>query len=228
MVTKFPTIALGSRRKKELTPIARVLTSPATTPILGGLLLTILPGGRALKVGKSVATGLIRGAVGVGKFIGKSFVTSPVKTTLGLASAPFIVGLATTPEAKEFVTGGFRRGQKTPETIRGLGGILAESPKTALASAVGVGAVATLGTSAILKAIRDKPVTPPTIIAAAPPISTEALQPLGAVQPPQPIAEVPAAVKKEKPMKITNTFNPEINISFKKSKKFINQQVLLN
>ena len=62
--------------------------------------------------------------------------------------------------------------------------------------------------------IAVSPITPPAL----------SIEPIGAVEKPEeeikPIAVSPMP-------KITNTFKPSIDISFRKSKKFINQQVIV-
>ena len=65
---------------------------------------------------------------------------------------------------------------------------------------------------------------PPLALLPAPSSLTPTTQPLGAVQ--QPVKEKPI-VQAQPPINITNTFNPSIKISFKKSRKFINQQLLI-
>lgn len=90
------------------------------------------------------------------------------------------------------------------------------SPSFLIPAAIGTGA-AVLG-STLLGRIKD------TKIPAGAILPTGAIQPLGAVEKPEvKEKEVPKAIMPS----IKNTFNPEINISFKKSKKFINQQVFV-
>jgi len=69
----------------------------------------------------------------------------------------------------------------------------------------------------------EPPIVPPTFFQVDPSgLAPTISRPISAVQP---VSEKP--VVKEKPMQITNeiSVNPEINISFKKTKRFINQQI---
>jgi len=112
----------------------------------------------------------------------------------------------------------------------------------ALIAAAGVGAGAGVGITKIIEVFRDRPgtnvtanipkaTTPSFPTFTAPP--TFQAQPIGTQQQAQPIGIVEKQVEekvKEKPVPvITNKINvsPEINIRFSKSKKFINQQILV-
>ncbi len=211
----------GRRRRKKIVRTLGVLTGAAAFQ----------------KVLTSPVTTVVAGTA-LGAFVGQ-----PVKAFLGTSALVTGIGvLSTSPRARKaakFIVSPVRRlaGGKVigaaieePTTflqkLLGLGAVAAVPIATA-----GIGAAAVLGTQRLLRD-RKIPTLPSGLPAALPaaaittglPVSPRAIEPLGAVQPEKPIEEVkpPKAVPA---VKITN--KPEININFRKSRRFINQQILV-
>jgi len=115
-------------------------------------------------------------------------------------------------------------GREDPQSPAGLGG----TPLGLILGALGLGAAGGLVAPKVIGAIKDKFGSQPFGILPAPSGISSISQPLGAVQPkeqpkePEPPTMQPLSLPS---IKITN--KPEINIRFSKSKKFINQQVLI-
>jgi len=201
-----------------------ILTSPKTTLALGATLGTLLIGPAV------VGAAALRGGAAIVGGLSKSFITRPLATTVGVVAAPFAVGLATTPEARRFFTGGFQRGKKAPKAIeslleKGKEKVSGISPRSKAAAAAVVGGAAIVaGGTALAKAARAKVPTPTAPIGQLPTLG-DTFQPLAPVKKPEEKVAIVEAIAPVKPMKIINTFNPTIDISFKKSKRFINQQI---
>lgn len=238
MVAQLPPIVLGSKkRRKKRSRFLRVLGSPKLTVGLGAVLGSLLFPAAAL--------GLVRGA-------GRALIPRTVKGALKTAIiAPVAVGLlASSPRARELAKGifdprkGFRKGEAIGGLVQDPSGFLPRDPTVTgvggrirdVATSAGLlaGAGAALAGGALLvgtavpriRGFFDRapsPQAPISIIPGQPVIS----QPLGPVQPaPEPAAAIPQAVMPS--IKITNRPKNIINVNFRKSKKFINQQVLVN
>lgn len=234
MTHRQPTIQLSpielskpKRSKRETLGIIALGAATGAGLFLGGTLLG------AARVG-ALALGAVKGLVGTPK---KAAITA---TAIGI--------LQTSPKAREFVkkklrdpTGAGRElgkiiedpsklqpevGKTTKEKILDVG------KKAGLIGAGAVGAAALVAAAKKLSSVRaptiptigaiPSAVLPTAILPAEPSLSTRT-QPLGAVEQPKPKDVAPGAVLPD--IKINNS--PEINIRFSKSKKFINQQVLL-
>jgi len=250
----FPRRTIRLKRKKRKKPkskLLRLITSPKTTLALLGTLAAIPLGAAAFGAravagvgarvaGKRAITGLGRGAVGLVKGTGRAIAKRPI---LSLVGAGVLVSSPTARKAvvqlpKTLFSGGRTIGEK----IEGLSGVTKE--KAGKFGLLGLG-VAALGAGLLvaptaLKAAKGllpsipsfpkrKKATqePPIALIPAPPSITPTTQPLGAVQQ---VVDKPTPsllVEKQKPMRITNTFNPTIDIRFSKSRKFINQQIIV-
>jgi len=241
----FPRRRTTRRRPKS--KALRLLTSPKTTLALLGTLAAIPFGAAALAgraavgvgarvVGKKAVTGLGRGAVGLVKGTGKAIAKRPILSLVGagvLVTSPTARRAAVTLPQTLF-SGGKTIGGK----IEGLSAPTKE--KAGKFGLLGLGAAALLGGVLVAptalraakglipslpkrkKATQELPVG----LLPAPPSITPTTQPLGAVQ--QVVEPTPSLpVEKVKPMKITNTFNPTIDIRFSKSRRFINQQIIV-
>ena len=199
----------------------RILASPRLTPFLAGTLAGLLGGpGVGARTGVAVKT-----------FFG---------TGLGIGV------LAVSPKAREFVKTKILDPGKSG---RGIGGII-EDPSQLLpkdkpvkekivdtlktAGVIGGLAAAGVGAGVLTKKAIDKfkkPKVPSAIAGLGLPVAPlpTIQQPLGAA------VRVPEeAVIEDKPVKaaptmpsIKNTFNPSINISFRKTRRFINQQIIV-
>lgn len=221
MTFTAPLIRLKPKTAREIRaglPLPlRVLTSPKTTIALGATLATIL---------FPAAIGRI--ALGAGKFI----VKKPKTALLGIPTAAGI--LAVSPKARKLIDPRetFKRG-------KGLGGIIEDPSKLRLpkdktlkekvievgktAGLIGGAAAAVVGGAAVVKKIKEKipSVRQPTGTLPAPPSITAITQPLGAVEKPKGAISKPITPT----IKINN--NPTIDIRFSKSRRFINQQILV-
>ncbi len=165
--------------------------------------------------------------------LGAKIISKPVKS-IAITSAAFFAGglLKESPMARVFITEApkttFQFGQKIAREIeepkKKKEVTVAEGLKKAgILGAVAAGAVGLIKTIPKARA-KEKVLEPADIIKQQPleGITKDIKEPtLGAV-------EVPKAIPKEKPFTIRNTFNPTIDIRFSKSRKFINQQVLVN
>jgi len=226
MVTTLPVIKLTERM--PIIPGAIILRKPKSraqrflefqpkiTPFLAGTLATLVAGpltGAKVFLGTGLATGILTASERARTFA-REKVLDPTKIGIGIG------GLIEDP-GRLIPKGDQTLKEKVIEvgTAAGLiGGV---------AAAV-VGGVA-LGKKALEKIPKipkiperiAPQVLPAALLPALPSITT---QPLGAVK--QPVDQVPIAAPMQ-PINITNTFNPSIKISFKKSRKFINQQLLI-
>jgi len=222
-------------RRAKLPKVLRALTSPVLTAVLGGTLAV-------LAFPAAAATTALAAAKGIGRFA----VKRPITTVLGIPTA--IGALTVSPTLRKALD---------PRARLGFGkqiGEVVEDPSTFIQKLTSIGrevapvAVVAGLTGATLAAIgrvagRKKDIAIPSLLpaaaapvgalaqsiplAAAPSIPAAVPEPLGAVQQEKPpeIAKVPKAV----PMvRITNKPQNNINIRFSKSRKFINQQVLVN
>jgi len=162
-------------------------------------------------------------------------------TVIAAATIPATVGLATTPFGREAISTvfspikGFRRGQATPEFV---GGVVEEVKKgtqkptdikSALKTAGIVGAGAALAGATVIagKKVIEKFREEDLLITGAP---AATLQPLAPVkQPVEEEAVIAEPMAMPTPINIKNTFKPTVSVSVKqtKSKKFINQQLLI-
>ena len=231
MVTTLPLIVLGS--KPPIIPGAIILKAPAgrfqrflelqpkITPFLAGTLAT-LTGAGLITAGKVfLGTGLASGILTSARArkFAKQKVLDPTAIGIGIA------GIIEEP-SKLIPTDKTPAGVK--EKILEIGKAAGLIGGTAAAL---VGGVA-LGKKALEKfpkpffpKAKETPGEPPVALLPAPPSITTTTQPLGAVQ--QVKEPIPEAPPMQQPINITNTFNPSIKISFKKSRKFINQQLLI-
>jgi len=196
----------------------------------------LIPGAPAI-VGKVAARALPI----IGR-IAKAFIP---KTPLGIGAAVVGTGILTvSPTARKAVvelpktlfTGGQVIGEKIeelPEAVEekagkfGLVGLSAAAIAALIAGALLVKEkIPKVSVPKISR--REKPSEiPPVALIPAPPSLTSTTPPLGAVEKPvEEIAAIPIPVK-QRPINIKNTFNPTIDISFRKSRRFINQQILV-
>lgn len=244
VITTLPPIMLQPFEKKKTSIFQALKQIAGRTKVLGGIDIQIpveaklaaasllIPGVRqvagrvALRAGKKLATpkGLILGTTAAG-----ALTTSPKlrKAVLEVVSPVKIfergrgVGKIVEDPSKLIPKEKTARGIKEKVI-----GILKEAGPGAAAGAALAG-----GALVVAKKAREKVtgIIPsgklPAAILPAPPSITPTTQPLGAVK--QPVEAVPVAVEPQPPVNITNTFNPSIKISFKKSRKFINQQLLI-
>lgn len=218
-------ISAQLKRRKKLPKVLQVVTSPVLTGVLAGTLTTLLT--RSPKAGVKAFLGteaLIGGTAFLGtspkakKFVVEKF-TKPAEFGVGaglLIESGLETGKDILGKAKDVI-----KIPKIPDPVK----------KAGIVAGVGAGLV-TAGALAIpkIKSLIPKSKTIATspvgaVIPAGLVTPQGAFQPLGAVE--QPVEEVPVIVEKpaQKPVTIKNTFNPSIDISFKKSKKFINQQI---
>ena len=165
----------------------------------------------ALVTGLGIATGGIA-------VLGKSILT-------GLAIPTLAGVIQVSPKAEKILVGRLTKPEKLGETI----GAFIEDPKKKVkeipplvAGLIGAGAV--VGGAELIKKVKGVKI-PKLPVSKS--IGEKGVLPTGATFTPlapveKPIEEKPIAVK---PVQIKNIFKPEVNISFKKSKKFINQQV---
>jgi len=187
----------------------------------------------ALFVGvvSALGAGLVNPALIVPAFLG---------STIGTAS--LLGAIREKPSlAKTVLTGGTGAGLvRLPETIREKVGGLTGKQKAAAAAAAGAvgGAAAVVAGQKIIERFRETRIierVPDIGLPAQVPVQQFAQIPAGV----EPVPTQPIAAKFEEPVieekpaeamvmpQITNKINvsPEINISFRKSKKFINQQI---
>jgi len=164
---------------------------------------------------------------------------TPKQAIIGLATIPAGIGLATTEFGRKTLKTifnpfeGFKRGQATPEFIGGvIGDVKKGKPPSDLAGALktagviggaGVlgGAGIVLGKKALERFKRKDPLLG-TVPFAPFPVTSQALQPVKQIP-----VERPLEVKPPKPVQIKNIFKPSVDIRFSKTRKFINQQVLI-
>ena len=217
----LPTIRLLPviKLKREPSTFFKILTSPKTTLALAGTLAAITIPGALPAIGRLLVPKTFGGAV---------------KTAFVAGALTAVPSLATTFNP-------FRAGQKAAPFIADPSKLLPDErplkekvAEVAKAGGLGVGvAAAIIGAGALTaKAIKKLKGGVPGLpglpgVPGLPGAAPVALQPLGAVQP-TPAPEKVVPVESAMPS-INNkiTFNPEINIRFSKSRKFINQQLLI-
>ena len=172
--------------------------------------------------------------------VGKFFVPKTLKGSLiAAATIPATIGVATTKPGRKIISTvfdprkGFARGQATPEFISSLGKGIKEgkvpSGLTGLQKAGLIGGAAALGAGALVigKKAKEKisffrgNTGAPAVPFAR---TSQALAPVKQI--PEPVAVMPVEAL-QKPVTIKNIFKPSIDISFRKSKRFINQQNLI-
>jgi len=210
-------------KKKELPTALKILTSPKTTlALLGGLATalfpaTILPRLGSLLLPKTIGgvakTAFVVGAISAAPELARTF--NPF--TAGRKAAPFIADPSRLLPKEKPIR------EKVSDVLK-KGGIGA-----AAAAAVVGAAVVTKKAIEKAREVKIPSVSLPSAVLPAGllptlPSLTPDTQPLGAVK--QPIEEVPKEIKGlVEPMKITNTFNPSIDIRISKKRSFINQQI---
>lgn len=202
---------------KPITAV-KVLTSPKTTVALATTLGALLGG----PVGALKAAGL--SALGLGVLqvspIARKFVREKVKD-------PTAAGRFVGEKIEEI------GGAKLPEDKT-----LKEKVVTGLKTAGIIGGAAALAAGAvtIVRKIKEKAPTIPSLIApvVAPAATLEGV-PIQTLIQPEPISAIPKEIPAEKVERgvipqlpsIKNVFKPEVNISFRKKRTFINQQILM-
>lgn len=235
-------IAAFREKKTFLGRVTKVLTSPKTTVVLGATLGALLFPSKALGLAKGAGRAIIpktfKGAV-------KTAIIAPAAVGL-LASSPRIRKIITktlSPKAQ------FERGK----TIGGLvedpskflpkektGKSVGERVKDialttgliggGVAAAVGGVVLAKKGLTKVKSLLPTGQAQQPVVtfqqIPALPSISTGAA-PIGAVEKPTPLEKEIAPMQVMPSIKITNKPQNNINIRFSKSRKFINQQLLV-
>ncbi len=166
------------------------------------------------------------------------------QAVLTAATLPPLIGLATTPFGRKTIStifspiSGFRRGRETPEFVSGIAEQI-RAPTTrpsefdlteALKKAGLIGGGAALagativGGRTIIERFRERETILGRGLPQAPfPITSQALAPVR--KPPEEKPVVLEAMPQPKPVTIRNVFKPSIDISFKKSRRFINQQI---
>jgi len=175
----------------------------------------------------------------------KTAVTNPRTTAVTLATVPALVGLGSTPVGREFISTvfdprkGFKRGQATPEFIteaveKVKGG---QSPFTlseGLKTAGIIGGLTALGTGGLIVAKKVKDKFPRSgseqlLITGAPSSTLIPLAPVKQEEEEEVPMEMVGLPMQMPEINIKNTLKPVINVTVKqtKSKKFINQQVLI-
>lgn len=217
--------------------IRKFTTSPVKTGVLpiGGIGST---GVRLAGVTKRFGLGVLRLAK-----------PTTFKGAVGLAvGVPTLVGvLATSPTARGIAKGifdprkAFGRGKglgaivedpskliPEKETVVGVGekvrDIAREAGLAAAAGAALTGA-AVITAKKVRERLTKAPQLPPTALLPTPITITTIPQPLGPVERPAPKEVAMEPLTKPVSIKVIN--KPEINISFRKSRKFINQQLLI-
>jgi len=160
-------------------------------------------------------------------FVGRTFFGSLTRASLTTTGIGILAALPTekrVPAVKAVVTAPFRAGEAIGETIEAApeGGIVETLGKAGIIGLGGVGAV--IVGKKILEKIPKKGVISPLL--ATPPVPTVIDKPLTTgPAPPKKAADLLKPPVAMPSIKISN--RPVINISFKKSRRFINQQVLV-
>ena len=230
------------KRPKRFNPL-RVLTSPKTTLVLGGILGTLLFPAAAL--------GLVKG-------VGRALAPTTLRKAVLLGvTLPAGIGVLTSPRARRFVKKTFdpreqfRRGKEIGKVIEDPSRLLPSDDITtrtvgekikdiaiktgliggAVAATVGAGALLVPAVRGALTRRRERREEQPITFQQLTPLggavvsSGAALQPLGAVEKPPEEEKVPAMLQPS--IKIINKPQNNIDIRFSKKKTFINQQVLI-
>ena len=243
-------------QKKPLPLPLQILTSPKTTAALGGILGALLffptavaaAAAAAVKAAPRVISKVPKTLFGTPKRTFTTLITAPTIATV-LAKSPRARGIVKTIfDPRETVKRGTGiaefiedpakatrslTGATTGEKIRA--GLKKAGVIGGVAAVVGAGAV---GVAKVVKRLKKPKVPkipsgvipsglPPIAFLPAPPSITSITAPIGAVE--KPIEQeilAPTAPVSMPSIKITN--KPSINISFRKSRRFINQQVLIS
>jgi hypothetical protein len=218
MVTLQP-ITLDPFKKKRPTFQEFLELQPKITPILAGTLAGLLGG-----VGAAIKTTLVTG-LGVGILSASPIARKAAKTQALTGFTGLGVEVGKTIEDPQRLIPSKEDPFRVAKEIAKKGAL-------PVAAAAGIIAAGVAGKSALEKAAaKVKAIIPkklpsvslPAALLPAPPSITPQAQPLGAVQKPK---DIPVAVA-PKPITIKNTFKPSIDISFRKSRRFINQQILV-
>lgn len=223
MVTVLPTIIL---RKAPAAPgsFQRLLElQPKITPVLAGTLATLLAGpitGVKVFLGTGLVSGILA-ASPLARKVAREKILDPTKIGIGIG------GIIEDPsKLVPDIPKGETLGEKIKETFIGAG-------------LIGAGAAALVGAAALItKKIKElKPGVPglPGLpgLPGVPGVSLPAAmapvisQPFGPAKKPEPEKPKELPVSAMPSINNTITFKPEINISFRKSRKFINQQLLI-
>ena len=193
---------------------------PKITPFLAGTLATLTLGpvaGFKTFIGTGLASGILTSARA--RAFARQKVLDPTAIGIGLA------GIIEDPSKlipKEKTPSGLK--EKVIEIGKAAGLIGGTAAAVVGGVALGKAALAKIPKPSLPKA-KETTQEPPIAFLPAPPSLTPTTQPLGAVQQPPEVA--PVVEKPQPPINITNTFNPTIDIRFSKSRKFINQQLLI-
>ena len=224
MVTLLPTIQLRRKPRKALIefvpediPIVGKLLTPAATPFLTGG-LALLTGAKFLKaLGTAGLT-----ALGVGVLEtspkARAFAVEKIKdpTRAGREIGKLIEDpTRLLPKEKTL-------GEKVKEVAMKAG-----LPAAGVAAVVGAVAVAAKKIKERAERVVEAPEIPTELAPAAllPPAPTPTIIPFAAVEPTPKVEEIPVApLLPARAPTIKNIFKPSIDISFRKSRKFINQQ----
>lgn len=123
---------------------------------------------------------------------------------------------------REAAASGRAREKSLRESISGIAESISESIAAIppIVIPLGIGAAGVLAaTPPIIRALKE----PKTIEQQLPIVPTGSFEPLGPVRQPSPV--IPVGPTEAKPTQIKNVFKPSIEVNFKKSKRFINQQI---
>lgn len=179
---------------------------------------------------------------GVVKTIVKKPVKSLVSGTILTLGAPSLIGLLSVPKISKEIDPRkrFRAGQSFGQaltqpqlqSIPNDGGSVIKKGAAAFGVAGAIIGAAAIGKQVLPKIKGLKPSAKDKVLESSAiqknvPIETPDIGKQVAVDPTLGATPKPKEPTKEKPLSIKNTFNPEINIKFSKSRKFINQQLLI-
>jgi len=201
-------------------PQIKILASPKTTVALAATLAAITPIGRAavFAVGKATTGFAARNPLLVGlgaPTVAGALIASPSLRKTALEAA----------DPRKAVERGKRFGEFVEKPDSKIGDALLKGAKTAGLLGAGAAAAALI-VPAIIKKVKKKKEQVveiiPTIPEALPILPATVPDPIGAAEKPPTEEKV---VEPLKPMQIKNVFKPSVDISFKKSKRFINQQI---
>ena len=230
----------AKKRRAKLSLPLRILTSPKTTLALLGTLIAPLRVGRfALGAAKFAAPKTLKGVLVAGVTLPTGILVL-TQSERAFETLKFAIDPRKAPERAKIIAGIIEDPSKLLPTDKiTLKERVLEVGKAAGILGAGVALVAG-GISIAKKKLRGAKipkvslptrqiapqVLPAALLPAAPSLTPDT-QPLGAVKQVEEKPTPTLPVEKIKPMKITNTFNPTIDIRFSKSRKFINQQILI-
>ena len=223
MVTTSPTIRLLpviKLQKKRSLPI-RILTSPKTTLALVGTLAALTIPGALPAIGRLLVPKTIGGAVKTAFVVGAVSAVPSLATTFnpfraGQKAAPFIADPSKLlPKEKTLK-------EKVVDVAK-VGGLGVAAAAALVGSAALIAKAAKRLKSGVpgLPGLPGLPGAPGVILPSAPVIS----QPFGPAKKPE--VEKPKELLQARAPDIRIVNKPEINIRFSKSRKFINQQLLV-